>query len=380
MYSSGKRDLRGYRFVLILLAVGLAIILPLQVHAEDTGKKDVSVIQVGDRFPALELPAPQAKVYRDYLGLPDSPTFRLNDVKADLLVVEFLNKYCYHCQQQAYLMNRLYKAFKRDEELKDRVRMLGIGVGNNRIQLAHFRQEKRIPFPLIPDEDFKAFEAIGYPGGTPFTIIVKREGGDFIVKDTHLGVIENRKAYMDKVRKILVGEEVAEGAKKYASAYQTLKPALSEEEIKALISGRLKGSGIEPQEITRLQLKGEGQVFMIKLKKGGNLDVWFAAVGSEGKVCDVCHDIHFIYVFDRQGVIRDFIPIHVTKFGNKPFEEKDVEKTRGALVGKDLANPIQYNPDTDAVSSASMTSALIFKGVKEGTKIFEELKKEGYTQ
>ena len=97
-------------------------------------------------------------------------------------------------------------------------------------------------------------------------------------------------------------------------------------------------------------------------------------------MCDVCHDIFFLYLFDRQGTIRDFIPIFVTKYGNKPFEEKDVEKTRKALVGKNVTQPIQYNPETDAVSSASMTSALIFKSVQKGKYLYEILKKEGYTQ
>ena len=201
-----------------------------------------------------------------------------------------------------------------------------------------------------------------------------------MVKDTHLGMIEDRMVYLEKVRKILTNAEVASSKTTYKSAYESLDPGITEEELKAMIIERLKGRGLTTQEITPLSLKEVPRVFMIKFKKEGNLDVWFAALGSEGKVCDVCHDIHFIYVFDRQGVVQDFIPIHVTKFGNKPFEEADVEKTRKALVGKNLTKPIQYNPDTDAVSAASMTSALIFKGLKQGTRIFEALKKEGYTQ
>ncbi len=346
----------------------------------DTGKEGIPLIQPGDSFPAMELETPKVKVYREYLGIPDKPVFLLKEVQAEVLIVEFLNKYCYHCQQQAYLMNRLYRAIEKDPQLKGKVKMLGIGVGNNRIQLEHFRQEKKIPFPLIPDKDFTAFEGIGYPGGTPFTLIVKREDGKFVVKDAHLEVIEGHKAYLEKVRKVLEGETVASPEKRYASAYASLNPGLTDEAIKAKITDRLKERGIVPQEISPLELKGLPKVFMIKLEKGGKLDVWFAALGSEGKVCDICHDIHFIYIFDHQGLIRDFIPIHVTKFGNKPFEETDVEKIRKALVGRNVTTPIQYNPDTDAVSSASMTSALIFKSIKKGTKIFEVLKKEGYIQ
>ncbi len=364
----------------LLFVMALAFIGALPTVAAQVKKALIPLIKAGDTFPDIALTTPKEKVYRDYLGLPDKPTFRLADVKADVLIVEFLNKYCYHCQQQAYLMNRLYKSIEKAPDLKGKVKMLGIGVGNNLIQLAHFRQEKRIPFPLVPDEDFIAFEAVGYPGGTPFTVIVKKEGEAFVVKDTHLGVIERHAPYLERVRQILTGAAVETAGKSYKSAYASLDAGVSEEKVKSMIAARLKEQTVTPEEITPLKLEGFRYVYMIKLEKEGKLDVWFAAVGSEGKVCDICHDIHFIYIFDRQGIIRDFIPIHVTKFGNKPFEETDVERMRKILVGRDLTKPIQYHPGTDTVSSASMTSALIFKGIKRGTQIFEALKKEGYAQ
>jgi peroxiredoxin len=365
--------------ILPVLILGLSLSIP-QAFGFAREKKGFPLVKVGDNFPDLEMISPREKIYREYLGLSDKTAFRMNEIQAQVLIVEFLNKYCYHCQQQAYLMNRLYKAIQKDPELKGRVKLLGIGVGNNWIQLTHFRQEKRIPFPLIPDQDFIAFEGIGYPGGTPFTLILKKEGEVFVVKNTHLGVIEDREGYLDEIRQILTGVAIAAPKTTYKSAHEYLNPGVTEEEIKSMIKGRLQAQGIQAQEITPLKLEGFNQVFMIKLEKEGKLDVWFATLGSEGKVCDVCHDIHFLYLFDRQGIIRDFVPIHVTKYGNKPFEEKDIEKTRQALVGKNLTMPIQYNPQTDAVTSASMTSALIFKSVKDGSRLFEALKKEGYTQ
>lgn len=365
--------------IIIPLFSGFLRLCPLKAFAS-TEDRGGSLIQVGDKFPMTVLVSPKEKDYRDYLGLTDKAGFYLKEINADVMIVEFLNKYCYHCQRQAYLMNRVYKAIKKDPEMRGKVKILGIGVGNNQIQLEHFRQEKRIPFPLIPDKNFVAFEKIGYPEGTPFTIIVKRKNGEFVVKDTHLGMIENRQAYEDKLRLILSGAALAASKRVYKSAYQSLTPGATGEEINAMIIGRLQNMGIKVTDINKLNVKLIQQVFMIKLNKDSKHDVWFAAVGSEGKVCDVCHDIHFIYLFDRQGRIRDFIPIHITKFGNKPFDDKDIEKIRKSLVGRNLTQPIQYNPETDAVTSASMTSSLIFKGVKRGGELFDELKKEGYTQ
>ncbi len=369
-----------YFFAIVVSFVALGIISGAPNVLASRGGEKPPVIKPGDVFPKTAFVTPREEIYRDYLGIPDKPVFYLDDVKAEAMIVEFLNKYCYHCQKQAYLMNRIYKAIKKDPALNGKVKMMGIGVGNNRIQLDHFRQEKRIPFPLIPDKDFMAFENIGYPAGTPFTVIVKKENGKFMVKDTHLGLIEDRKAYMDKIRRILAGEAVEASGQTYESAYRHLNPGITLEGIRAKITKRLQATGITPLEITPLKIENAPQVFMVKIKKGGKMDVWFAALGAEGKVCDICHDIFFLYLFDRQGIIRDFIPIFVTKFGNKPFGEADVEKMRRSLVGKDLTQLIQYNPDTDAVSSASMTSALIFKSVNEGRKLYEALKKGGYTQ
>jgi len=342
--------------------------------------ESITLIQVGNNFPATALASPQAKTYREYLGTPDKPSFHLKAIKAEIVIVEFLNRYCFHCQQQAYLMNRIYKAINKDPDLKGRVKMLGIGVGNNRIQLEHFRQEKKIPFPLIPDKNFTAFEDIGYPGGTPFTIIVKKENGEFVVIDTHLGLIERHREYLEKIRQIASGSALVAQNQGYKSAYQTLNAEVTENKIKDLISKRLQTRSIKTEAINLLKFKGIQRVFLVKVRKKSGLDAWFAVLGSEGRVCDMCHDIHFIYLFDRQGTIQDFIPIYVTKFGNKLFEENDIEKTRKTLVGKNITQPIQYNPNADAVTSASMTSALIFKNIKKGKKIFSTLKKEGYTQ
>ena len=378
--SEKLRKLLISGLMVAILAGGLVLGQSLRAYADSEGEEDIPLIQVGDKFPATELVSSQSKAYRVYLGTPDKPGFYLKEVKADIMIVEFMNSFCLHCQQQAYLMNRIYKAIDKDPALKGRVKMLGIGVGNNRIQLEHFRQTKKTPFPMIPDKEFVAFENIGYPGGTPFTIIVKKESGVFIVKDTHLGLIEKHREYLDKIRQVAAGAALEAQDKGYKSARQALNAGVTEDEIKGLISKRLQTRAIKTEAIDPLKLKGLQQVFLLKIRKKTGLDAWFAALGSEGKVCDICHDIHFIYLFDRQGTIQDFIPIQVAKFGNKPFDENDTEKMRRALVGKNVTQPIQFNPETDSVTSASMTSALIFKSVKKGGKLFEALKKEGYTQ
>ena len=74
-------------------------------------------------FEARDKPGGRAYVYEDqgfvfdgglsdseraYLGLQESGPFSISQIQADLVLVEFLNVYCYACVQQAPIMNEVY--------------------------------------------------------------------------------------------------------------------------------------------------------------------------------------------------------------------------------------------------------------------------------
>jgi hypothetical protein len=52
---------------------------------------------------------------------------------------------------------------------------------------------------------------------------------------------------------------------------------------------------------------------------------YFAKAVSWPPLCDVCHDIHFIYVFDEEGMITNLIPIRLPKEYNRAWDERDIE-------------------------------------------------------
>ena len=93
--------------------------------------------------------------------------------------------------------------------------------------------------------------------------------------------------------------------------------------------------------------------------------------------CDVCHDVHFIYTFDASEKILQFIPIQLTKYGNQDWDEADIAKMRRKIVGRFIYHPFSFKAKADAVASATITSAAIFRGLNEGQEIFKELKKKG---
>ncbi|WP_319523369.1 TlpA disulfide reductase family protein [uncultured Desulfosarcina sp.] len=126
---------------------------------------------VGDQLENLRLPTPESTDTRTYLGLPPGESFPVTAITGKILVIEIFSMYCPHCQREAPAVNRLYQAIQDSGTLRDRVRMIGIGVGNSTFEINHFRKHYSIPFPLFPDEDFSVHKAIGEVR-TPFFIII----------------------------------------------------------------------------------------------------------------------------------------------------------------------------------------------------------------
>lgn len=125
---------------------------------------------IGDRLVDLRLPTPESAETREYLGLPPGEAFSATAIAGKILVIEIFSMYCPHCQREAPAVNRLYQAIQDSEPLRDRVKMIGIGVGNSTFEINHFRKHYSILFPLFPDEDFTVHKAIGEVR-TPFFIV-----------------------------------------------------------------------------------------------------------------------------------------------------------------------------------------------------------------
>ena len=48
-------------------------------------------IQEGDSFPDIKLPVPEDPSDRQYLGLSNEGTFKIKDIRADVVIVEIFN-------------------------------------------------------------------------------------------------------------------------------------------------------------------------------------------------------------------------------------------------------------------------------------------------
>ncbi|MFC1712561.1 TlpA family protein disulfide reductase [Candidatus Poribacteria bacterium] len=305
---------------------------------------------------------------KQYLGLEDDFKQILKNIDADVVIVEFMSVYCPSCQMQAPIFNELYSAIKKDATLQTKVKMIGIGVGNNKREVKHFVEERKIVFPILPDPKFAIYERLVPAVRTPYTIMLRRDRkGSLIPVDFHLGLIKPYESYLAKIRALLQqNEDALKQGETTDATYTELK--LSAEELMAKVSeSMIRLSGDEDISVTLKVVSARKEP---KVYEGNSKNVrFFAVVVNREPVCDVCHAIQFIYTFDEKGKIVDFQSIYLTKYGNKVWDEKDIEKIVSRVVGRSILQPLGFDPEVDAVTSATITSAVMFQALSEGQKI-----------
>jgi hypothetical protein len=320
---------------------------------------------------------------RSYFGLAEGKPFTLGDIQADLIVLELLNIYCTSCQKQAPIYNEVFDLVQRDPVTKGKVKWMGVGVGNNEREVAFFRKEKGIPFPILPDIQFNLYRAIGGPGGirTPLTLLIRKdEKGQGIVIDSHVGFRGNKEEFLGEIKAALQYDlaylRIEEGKRVVLPTTERLKPPLSEEELLTKIKEGMAPHGSVVTEIRRIPPE-EQYLFMGKVEVNAEKKHYFAKAVSWPPLCDICHDIHFVYVFDEEAKITNLIPIRLPKEYNRAWDERDIEAMKKRLIGRSLLEPFEFNRDVDTVSGATITSVVIFHRLNEGKKAYTRLMKQG---
>ena len=340
-------------------------------------------IDAGEPFPEVSLPTPTEAAQRSYLGLTDNPTFTLSQVEGRVVLVEVLNALCPHCVKQTQPYNKLYRMIEADPETRGQVKMLGVAVGNDAEAIDDFVVIYSVAFPVISDRYFKLHWALR-AGPTPFSLYLLRDhpGDTFVVADTHLGNDYKMDELFDYLKELLTMKttEFTSLPREKGTTAPELRPPQSDAEIAAMVKDGFASQGKNLSHFRKLKLASGRWVYAATVTRDGREQPIFAEVTSRSAICDVCHSVHFFYIFDQTGLILDFTPLHLTKYGNVEWNQSEVNSFSRRVVGKRLSDSWHFDPKADAVTSATMTSTIIFNDLSQGRDLLEELQREKLLQ
>ncbi|MEW5909017.1 MAG: TlpA disulfide reductase family protein [Thermodesulfobacteriota bacterium] len=152
------------------------IIIGLMICAlPGSSYSESKIPQAGDEFPSISLALSETSISREYLGVTGSKLFKISDIKADAVIIQIFSMYCPHCQKEAPNVNRLFEKLSQHPDLKDKIKLIGIGTGNSAYEVAVFQKKYQIQFPLFEDPDFTIHNRVG-EARTPYFFGVKSDG------------------------------------------------------------------------------------------------------------------------------------------------------------------------------------------------------------
>ena len=155
----------------------------------------------GEPFPDITLAMPEKAVQKEYLGLKGNGSFRLSQIKAELLIIEIFSMYCPYCQKEAPNVNELYRIISGREDIKDKIKIIGIGAGNTPFEVDVFRKQYDIEFPLFSDESFSVHTATGGVRTPYFFVIRTRAGEPGVIVYSNVGTLHDPQQFLDLIMK-----------------------------------------------------------------------------------------------------------------------------------------------------------------------------------
>jgi peroxiredoxin len=150
----------------------------------------------GGTLPSVLLPIPGNEDEKTYLGLSGEGFFETPQIKAEGVLIMVFNLYCSVCPSTALAMRKLYRQLESNPDLKNRIKLIGIGAGNTPTEIEAFRKTNNIPFPIFPDEDLSIHTSLGEVRIPTFIAIRMEKDGSHRIVHTHLGGLGDTEPFL----------------------------------------------------------------------------------------------------------------------------------------------------------------------------------------
>ena len=99
-------------------------------------------------------------------------------------------------------MDELYEIIEKNQDLRGKIKVIGIGAGNNEAEVKIYKDTFKVPFPLFTDDDFAIHKALGQVK-TPYFIGVKiDDNGNHKVFYSKLGAFKKAEEFLKSMMKL----------------------------------------------------------------------------------------------------------------------------------------------------------------------------------
>jgi peroxiredoxin len=154
---------------------------------------------VGQSVGIAKFKAPITEEDAKYLGLAKAAPFSLADVKAPYVLVEQFSTTCPHCIAQAPGMNALFNKVQADPQLKDKLKFIAAGQGDEEMKMKMWKAFHKVPFALVPDPDNSFGKAMNFTP-YPVTVVLDKTGKILFV---HIGSFESADEVFSKIKAVV---------------------------------------------------------------------------------------------------------------------------------------------------------------------------------
>jgi hypothetical protein len=134
----------------------------------------------------------------------EAGTFRLPDIRCEVLVIDCFDMYCHICQAGAKHVNELYQ-LALERGLTNRVKFIGLGLGDTPLEVATYKEKLKVPFPLFADRKSTVAKQFG-PVRLPNLILLRNHGGRLEVIHSSPGALLNPSEMLSRIQSALAGD------------------------------------------------------------------------------------------------------------------------------------------------------------------------------